>query len=317
MRCLNPDQKDTFKLPKHNIHETPMQANLNELNREAIEASKEYTGELAWLTIGLTAFVLGAMVLLLWLFAAENLSLWIAIPAYAALTYMSYTPLHEAVHSNIHGKHEHLKWVNDLCGYLVAALIMVPYSTHKVEHFTHHRYTNQPDKDPDYVVSNMRHGFFSFVASGFHFLWVQITFLFRDYWKTTSLKDRAIYLAEIVLTVAWRVAFGLWVGTAEVAWLLVGGYLIGAFFTAYWFAYRPHHPYDNVNRYQNTNSLIVPVWMKPLEWFWLGQNLHSIHHLFPRVPFYHYHALHRKIEPVLRAHGTPIVGIFSRQSVGE
>lgn len=92
MRCLNPDQKDTFKLPKHNIHETPMQANLNELNREAIEASKEYTGELAWLTIGLTAFVLGAMVLLLWLFAAENLSLWIAIPAYAALTYMSYTP---------------------------------------------------------------------------------------------------------------------------------------------------------------------------------------------------------------------------------
>ena len=43
-----------------------MQAKLKELNREAIEISKEYTGELAWLTIGLTAFVLGAMALLLW-----------------------------------------------------------------------------------------------------------------------------------------------------------------------------------------------------------------------------------------------------------
>jgi len=59
----------------------------------------------------------------------------------------------------------------------------------------------------------------------------------------------------------------------------------------------------------------MPRWMKPLEWFWLGQNLHSIHHLFPRVPFYKYHALHRDIEPVLQAQGTPIIGIFSREPV--
>ncbi|GLR25663.1 fatty acid desaturase family protein [Limnobacter litoralis] len=290
-----------------------MQENLNELNRRAIEASKEYTGELAWVTIGLTVFVVSSTGLLLWLFAEKNLSIGVAIPMYSVLTYMSYTPLHEAVHGNIHGQHSHLKWLNDLCGYLVATLIMVPYSTHKVEHFTHHRYTNQADKDPDYVVSNMRNGLLSFLLSGFHFLWVQITFLFRDYWKTTSGKDRCIYLTEILLTLGWRVAFGLWLGTAEAAWLLVAGYLIGAFFTAYWFAYRPHHPYDNSNRYQNTNSLIVPAWMKPLEWFWLGQNLHSIHHLFPKVPFYRYHALHREIEPVLRAHRTPIIGIFSRR----
>ncbi|MBZ2189412.1 hypothetical protein K8B33_09915 [Alcanivorax sp. JB21] len=32
-----------------------------------------------------------------------------------------------------------------------------------------------------------------------------------------------------------------------------------------------------------------------------------------RVPFYRYHALHRETEPVMRAHGASIVGIFSRQ----
>ena len=101
-----------------------------------------------------------------------------------------------------------------------------------------------------------------------------------------------------------------WLNTANAA-----GYLIGAFFTAYWFAYRPHHPYDNATRYQNTNSLIMPKWMKPLEWFGLGQNLHSVHHLFPRVPFYRYHALHRRIEPAMRAHGTPMIGIFNRRNV--
>jgi hypothetical protein len=63
------------------------------------------------------------------------------------------------------------------------------------------------------------------------------------------------------------------------------------------------------------NSLIMTWWMRPLEWFWFGQNLHSIHHLFPRVPFYRYHELHRRIEPAMRAHGTPMIGIFSRRIV--
>lgn len=292
-----------------------MQADLERLNRQAIMASKKYTGATAWGTVVLVVFVLCSMYVLLAVFASGGLSLWVAMPIYAALTYMSYTPLHEAVHNNIGGDGDALKWLNSLCGYLAASLIFVPYSTHKLEHFTHHRYTNQPDKDPDYVVRNMGHGFFSFIASGFHFLWVQVTFLFRDHWKTSSLKDKILYVTEVIFMVAWRVLYGVWVGTSEVAVLLVLGYLLGAFFTAYWFAYRPHHPYEQSARYQNTNSLIMPRWMKPLEWLWLGQNLHSIHHLFPRVPFYHYHALHREIEPVLRAQGTPIVGVFSRKPV--
>src|SRR3546814_5598819 len=94
--------------------------------------------------------------------------------------------MHWGAHGNIHGGNERLKWVNNLCGYLVAPLITVPFSTHTVEHFTHHRYTNQPDKDPDYVVSNMRHGLLSFIASGFRFLWIQNTFLFRRSEEHTS-----------------------------------------------------------------------------------------------------------------------------------
>ena len=89
------------------------------------------------------------------------------------------------------------------------------------------------------------------------------------------------------------------------------------FFTAYWFAYRPHSPYLEEQRYKNTTSLIMPNWLKFLEWFWLGQNLHSIHHLFPRIPFYHYHKVHREIESVMRAHGTKMIGIFSRRPIIE
>ena len=294
-----------------------MQQDLNALNKAAIATAREYTGALAWPTVVLVLLVLVSLIATLSAFALGWMPLWAATLIYAALTYLSYTPLHEAAHGNIHGGHDRLQWLNDLCGYLMAPLILVPFSTHKVEHFTHHRYTNQPDKDPDFVVADMGQGLVAFIRCGFHFLWVQNTFLFRDYWATAPLRERMIYGMEVLLALGWRVAFLLLVPHESTLVLLIVGYLGGAFFTAYWFAYRPHLPYQEPTRYRNTNSLFMPLWMKPLEWFWLGQNLHSVHHLFPRVPFYRYHALHRRIEPAMRAHGTPMIGVFSRRAVVE
>lgn len=292
-----------------------MHQDLNALNKQAIAASRDYTGELAWPTVLLVVLVWALLVADLYLFATGRWSLAPAMLVYAIATYLSYTPLHEAAHGNINGGHARLRWLNDLCGYLVAPWMIVPFSTHTVEHFTHHRYTNQPDKDPDYVVSGMRGGFLAFLACGFRFLWVQNSFLFRDYWATAPWRKRAVYIAEVLVAIGWRVAFVTLVARDHAWALLVFGFLAGGYFTAYWFAYRPHHPYANATRYRNTNSLIMPGWMKPLEWFWLGQNLHSVHHLFPRVPFYRYHALHRRIEQVMRAHGTPVIGIFNRRPV--
>jgi len=293
-----------------------MQPDLTALNKQAIATAREYTGGVALPTVLLTAVVLLAFVANLALFAGGWMPLWAAIALYAALTYMSYTPLHEAAHGNIHGGNDEKQWLNDLCGYLVAPLIMVPFSTHKVEHFTHHRYTNQPDKDPDYIVRGMGKGLIAFFVHAVQFLWTQNTFLFREYWATATRREKRIYWMEVGFALGWRAAFLLLVAREGTWAMLLIGYLIGAFFTAYWFAYRPHHPYEESARYRTTSSLIMPTWMKPLEWFWFGQNLHSIHHLFPRVPFYRYHALHRRIEPILRAHGTPVIGIFSREKVG-
>jgi len=285
------------------------------LNKQAIASAKHYMGKTAWPTIAFTAFVVSAFIGCMALFAGGLLSPWLAFLACSVLTYMSYTPLHEAAHGNIHGRNDKLKWVNDLCGYLVAPIIAIPYASHRIEHFTHHRYTNQPDKDPDFVVSGMRRGPIGVITTGLRFLWVQNSFFAKHGWASASVKERAIYGMELALSIGWRVAYLSLVDQPGAVYVVMLGYFTGGLFTAYWFAYRPHHPYDNTERYRNTNSLIMPTWMKPVEWFWLGQNLHSIHHLFPRVPFYKYHALHRDIEPTLRAHGTPIVGLFSRTAV--
>ncbi|WP_111658316.1 fatty acid desaturase family protein [Isoalcanivorax indicus] len=290
-----------------------MSEELAVLNKQAIAAAKRHMGQVCWPTAFMAVGVVAAFVATLVLFAQGVLPVWVAVLLVGVLTYFSYTPLHEAAHGNIHGSNEKLKWLNDLCGFLVAPLIAVPYASHRHEHFTHHRYTNQPDKDPDYVVSGMGKGPWQALVTIVKFIWVQNSFFVTHHWHTASLKERTVYGLELTVSLGWRAAFVLLAGQ-QGAWLVVLlGYLLGGFFTGYWFAYRPHIPYQDPARYRNTNSLIMPVWMKPLEWFWLGQNLHSIHHLFPRVPFYRYHALHREIEPVMRAHGTPIVGIFSRQ----
>ena len=149
-----------------------MSEELSALNRQAISAAKRHMGHFAWPTVLFTAATLVVFVGNLVLFAAGVMPLWAAIVVYAVATYFSYTPLHEAAHGNIHGQQAGLKWVNDLCGYAVAPLIMVPYSTHTVEHFTHHRYTNQPDKDPDYVVRTMGDGLVALIRTGLQFLWV-------------------------------------------------------------------------------------------------------------------------------------------------
>ncbi len=285
------------------------------LNKQAIACAKHYMGKTAWPTILLTLAVVAAFVATLSLFASGSLPAWGAYLLVAALTYMSYTPLHEAAHGNIHGQNDSHKWINDLCGYLVAPIIAIPYASHRIEHFTHHRYTNQPDKDPDFIISGMQKGPLGLLAAGLRFQWVQNTFFVQHSWGSASLKEKLIYCAELVVSLGWRIAFLVMVDQPGTVAVILLGYYTGGLFTAYWFAYRPHQPYKVSERYRNTNSLIMPRWMKPLEWFWLGQNLHSIHHLFPRVPFYRYHALHRDIEPILQDQGTPIIGIFTRLPV--
>lgn len=292
-----------------------MEKNHSTANRRAIVVAKRYMGEFAWPTVLLTMLVVGSFIANLALFIAGVVPWWLATLVYAALTYMAYTPLHEATHANIHGDHASLKWLNDACGFVVAPIIMIPYASHTVEHFTHHRYTNQQGKDPDYMLHKMGDGLWAFLVTGLQFFWLQNRFLYATGWQKVSGRERLIYLSEIAFSVSWRIALVAWVATPAIVALLIVGYFLGGFFTAYWFAYRPHLPYRDAERYRNTCSMIMPRWMKPFEWFWLGQNLHSIHHLFPRVPFYRYHAVHREIEPILRAEQTPIIGIFSREPV--
>ena len=292
-----------------------MERTLTEHNKNAIAVAKTHMGHVAWVTAVLSAVVLALYVGSFYLVATNVMPVWLAFIVICITTYMAYTPVHEAVHNNINGDNTSLKWLNDGCGYLCAQLLIIPYSAHKIEHFTHHRYTNQPNKDPDYIISGMMSGGLQALISVSKFLWNQIVYPFHGYWSRMLLTEKIIYISELCVAMAWRVALFIFLPLSSAILLVIGAYVIAVVFTSYWFAYRPHHPYQETTRYKNTSSLIMPRWMKPIEWFWLGQNLHSIHHAFPRIPFYRYHTVFKSIEPALRAHEAPVIGIFNREKL--
>src|SRR3546814_5404330 len=80
----------------------------------------------------------------------------------------------------------------------------------------------------------MRQGLLSFIATGFRFLWIQNTFLFRNYWATAARRQKVTFFAEVTLAIGWRVVFLMLVPSWSALALLVVGFLAGAFFTAYW-----------------------------------------------------------------------------------
>ena len=91
--------------------------------------------------------------------------------------------------------------------------------------------------------------------------------------------------------------------------LFVLAWLLGAIMLIYLFAYVVHKPHDRIGRYVDTATILPPEFAPmrlALNWFWLFQNYHSIHHLFPRVPFYRYEELYEEIEPVLEASSSPV-----------
>jgi fatty acid desaturase len=83
--------------------------------------------------------------------------------------------------------------------------------------------------------------------------------------------------------------------------VFLASYVLGMLFD-----WVPHTPTRQQGRYQNTRSYLFPG----LKYLTLGQNYHHIHHLYPRVSWYHYERVFNLIRPELEANNAPIETLF-------
>ena len=100
--------------------------------------------------------------------------------------------------------------------------------------------------------------------------------------------------------------------------MFVVGTLIGLSILLYLFAYIVHRPHDAVGRYVDTSTIRVSGLVgKVLTWLWVFQNYHSIHHLFPKVPFYRYVQVFDEIEAIMARRQAPLYRLTWRGLVPE
>lgn len=279
----------------------------DELDLQALESAKKYMGGFAWPTVLLGAGVFCAYVATPVLVVTGQLPLLAGFCLMSVLVYAAYTVLHDAAHGSISGSHRSLRWVNELMGYLAAWIIMIPLTAHRHEHLAHHRFTNDAEGDPDYVVGGIAKSPWSAVMVVVRVLLKQFSYYFGERWSRAPRSQNLYLCLEVAAALVPRVAFvaaGYWV---EGLVLLVLAEIVGLVILMYLFAYIVHKPHESVGRYVDTSTIVArgPAG-KIVSLLWGYQNYHSIHHLFPRVPFYTYPALYNDIEQVMRDKGAPI-----------
>ena len=286
---------------------------MDALDQKALASAKQYMGVVAWptmvlgLVLGVSYIATVAMVF------AGVLSLLPAVPLVALITYFSYTVLHESVHGSIDGNRQSLRWINKALGYMAAWILMIPLTAHRHEHIAHHRYTNDEVEDPDFHVGQMRNSLPAAARATVQAIVSQFSYYSKNRWAKAPRKQNLYLCLEVAAALIPRMAVfaaGYWV---EGLALFVLAWLIGATVLLYLFAFIVHQPHEQVGRYVDTSTILVSRPLRtPLTWLWLFQNYHSIHHLFPRVPFYNYAKLYEEIEDIMAAKDAPVYRITLR-----
>lgn len=269
------------------------------------KAWRDHAGMVAWPTVALFVFVVlahGAA----WVIALTGaLPLPVAFALSTLAAYSAFTVLHEAAHGNIHGREERLRRPAEALGWLAGLLLLAPHVSFRLLHLRHHSRTNDPDNDPDLWVrgSNVFVVLLRCYTLVPHYWW---QFLAGPASRTPAgmASRRASVLALIGLAALFAALAWAGLGT-EALWVWVLPAVAASGALAFFFDWLPHHPHGEQRRFHDTRAIDVPGLFWPL----LGQSLHLVHHLYPRVPFYRYKRCFDDVRPRLEQEGSPIVSL--------
>lgn len=261
------------------------------------------TPSVAWGTVGLIAGLLAA-----WSLAMAGALLgWAPLIVCASVAtlaaHVAFTGLHESTHLSL-GSDRRL---NVIAGELCATVLLVRYQAFRQVHLRHHRFTNEPHKDPDRWT-------------GLGPRW-QLPLR----WATTDLNYYREFDARALRIPLWQdlLSWGSLIGLgASVFALLASGHgwsllwvwfipaRIALFLAAYLADYVPHmRPYGAPKSHERYGHTAI-IRGRCLHVLLLGHNLHLVHHLYPAVPFYRCARIWRVKRAELLARGAREVPLF-------
>lgn len=201
-----------------------------------------------------------------------------------------FMPVHEAAHKTVFTARP----MNVALGHLSSLLIMLPYEHYALFHWDHHRYTQDPKRDPELISASIPNSDtkLAIAYTGIVQLVNRIVLLFRRAITGTATapwipenkrrmvvrESRAyalVYLSVLIGSVALSTTVLLW------TWLIP--LFIGQVFLRP-YLYAEHTGCERTrSAYENTRTTYTGELVK---WFAWNMPFHVEHHAYPSVPFH-------------------------------
>ena len=257
--------------------------------------SKRFQWEMVLIGLG-QAFVF----LSLWPLVILNIiPLWIAAPISCLCALFAYLPSHEAQHGNYSRGKADKRWIDSLVSHITLIPLMFPHHIMRATHMKHHAYTNDPEKDPDYLNAHT-----SSVLKVIKNVLDGSTVDFGKYLEVFSADKAFVNSFEKAIPIAFLYRFILLMlviifplETLLLWWLPAK---IGTVYTTVFFSYFPHLG-TSIGRYQNTR--FWTHWMP--RYLNHSMQLHFIHHLHPGIGHYDEPKAVEALKPFLIARKVP------------
>lgn len=210
-----------------------------------------------------------------------------------------FMPVHEAAHKTVFSN----RLLNVVLGHLSSLAIILPYEYYALFHWDHHRFTQDPQRDPELMTATIPSSDtkLAIAYSGIVQLANRIRLLFRHAitgnatapWIPENKRGLVIREARSYVVVYLMLLLG---STATGSTLLLWTWLVPLFVGQLFlrpYLYAEHTGCERTrSAYENTRTTYTGALTK---WFTWNMPFHVEHHAYPSVPF---HALPRLNETV-------------------
>ncbi len=233
-----------------------------------------------------------------------TLLLWPAMLIHGVVLVFLFAPLHECIHRTAFKR----RALNDAFGFVAGLLLLLPQEYFRAFHFAHHRFTQDPTRDPELAspkARNMRQWLWQ--VSGLPYWIAEVrgivthalgrlpeTFYANDRQRGAVIAEARIALAVYVVVAVVSV----WTGSnAALIYWVVPALLGQPALRLYLMAEHTLCPLSD-DMLANTRTTYTNGVMRFLAW---NMPYHAEHHAFPAVPFHRLPEVNRAIRDRLKS----------------
>jgi fatty acid desaturase len=226
-------------------------------------------------------------------------SVWLlpAMAVHGVVLVFLFAPLHETIHRTAFRS----RWLNDAVAWVCGVLLVLPPNFFRAFHFAHHRFTQDPKKDPELAIAKpVSLASYLLIVSGLPYWRGSVARTLKhaggrvterfisERQRPAVLREARLLLIGYGLVAAASFAAGSW---AALVYWVVPALLGQPALRAYLLAEHTGCPFvpDMFRNSRTTRSTAAVRW---LAW---NMPYHTAHHVYPALPFHALPAAHRLI----------------------